>query len=152
MNNWFVGFAMGLLTLLAYEKLQEDPPPEVDIPITANDIVEAYKAGKRDCVAHERPVHGARTGLPDPVVPKTTGGAKMKAMVSGVPYPVELDDPRITDQELQEIVLAVMTSGMRQKGARYNLPESMLMEIGKRCFDKGYTAGQKGENDGKTYS
>jgi hypothetical protein len=32
MNNWFVGFAMGLLTLLAYEKLQEDPPPEVDIP------------------------------------------------------------------------------------------------------------------------
>jgi hypothetical protein len=40
----------------------------------------------------------------------------MKAMVSGVPYPVELDDPRITDQELQEIVLAVMTSGMRQKG------------------------------------
>jgi hypothetical protein len=48
MNNWFVGFAMGLLTLLAYEKLQEDPPPDVDIPITANDIVEAYKAGKRD--------------------------------------------------------------------------------------------------------
>jgi hypothetical protein len=46
---------------------------------------------------------------------------RMKAMVSGVPYPVELDDPRITDQELQEIVLAVMTSGMRQKGARYNL-------------------------------
>jgi hypothetical protein len=77
---------------------------------------------------------------------------KRQAMVSGVPYPVELDDPRITDQELQEIVLAVMTSGMRQKGARYNLPESMLMEIGKRCFDKGYTAGQKGENDGKTYS
>ena len=77
---------------------------------------------------------------------------RMKAMVSGVPYPVELDDPRITDQELQEIVLAVMTSGMRQKGARYNLPESMLMEFGKRCFDKGYTAGQKGENDGKTYS
>ena len=77
---------------------------------------------------------------------------RMKARVSGVPYPVELDDPRITDQELQEIVLAMMTSRMRQKGARYNLPESMLMEIGKRCFDRGYTAGQKGENDGKTYS
>jgi hypothetical protein len=45
-----------------------------------------------------------------------------------------------------------MTSRMRQKGARYNLPESMLMEFGKRCFDKGYTAGQKGEDDGKTYS
>jgi hypothetical protein len=59
---------------------------------------------------------------------------RMKAMVSGVPYPVELDDPRITDQELQEIVLAVMTSGMRQKGARYNLPESMLMEIWQTLF------------------
>jgi hypothetical protein len=82
----------------------------------------------------------------------TQGGKGMKAMVSGVPYMVELEDPRITDQELQEIVLAVMTSGMRQKGARYNLPESMLMEIGKRCFDRGYTAGQKGEDDGKTYS
>jgi hypothetical protein len=79
-------------------------------------------------------------------------GKGMKARVSGVPYPVELEGPGLTDQELQEIVLAVMTSGMRQKGARYNLPESMLMEIGKRCFDKGYTAGQKGENDGKTYS
>ena len=76
----------------------------------------------------------------------------MKEYVSGVPYPVELDGPGLTDQELQEIVLAVMTSGMRQKGARYNLPESMLMEYGKRCFDKGFTAGQKGENDGKANS
>ena len=65
---------------------------------------------------------------------------------------LEVEGPGITDQEIQEIVLAVMTSGMRQKGARYNLPESMLMEICKRCFEKGYTAGQKGENDGKTYS
>jgi hypothetical protein len=145
MNNWFVGFAMGLLTLLAYEKLQEDPPPDVDIPITANDIVEAYKAGKRDALRTNVPFNGARTILPDPVVPKTTGGAEMKELL-------EVEGPGITDQELQEIVLAVMTSGMRQKGARYNLPESMLMEIGKRCFDKGYTAGQKGENDGKTYS
>jgi hypothetical protein len=51
---------------------------------------------------------------------------------------LEVEGPALTDQELQEIVLAVMTSRMRQKGARYNLPESMLMEIGKRCFDKGY--------------
>jgi hypothetical protein len=50
MNNWFVGFAMGLLTLLAYEKLNKDPLPEVDIPITSNDIVEAYKAGKKDAL------------------------------------------------------------------------------------------------------
>jgi hypothetical protein len=50
MNNWFVGFAMGLLTLLAYEKLNKDPPPEVDIPITADDIVEAYKSGKKDAL------------------------------------------------------------------------------------------------------
>jgi hypothetical protein len=50
MNNWFVGFAMGLLTLLAYEKIKEDPPPTVHVPITSNDIVEAYKAGKRDAL------------------------------------------------------------------------------------------------------
>ena len=50
MNNWFVGFAMGLLTLLAYEKLQENSPPIVNVPITTNDIVEAYKAGKRDAL------------------------------------------------------------------------------------------------------
>jgi hypothetical protein len=50
MNNWFVGFAMGLLTLLAYEKLNKDPLPEVDIPITADDIVEAYKSGKKDAL------------------------------------------------------------------------------------------------------
>ncbi len=50
MNNWFVGFAMGLLTLLAYEKLQENSPPIVNVPITTNDIVEAYKAGKKDAL------------------------------------------------------------------------------------------------------
>ena len=50
MNNWFVGFTMGLLTLLAYEKLSQDQPPEIHVPITSNDIVEAYKAGKRDAL------------------------------------------------------------------------------------------------------
>ena len=50
MNNWFVGFAMGLLVVLAYEKLQEDSPPKIDVPITSNDIVEAYKAGKKDAL------------------------------------------------------------------------------------------------------
>ena len=50
MNNWFVGFAIGLLVVLAYEKLNKGPPPDVDIPITSNDIVEAYKAGKKDAL------------------------------------------------------------------------------------------------------
>jgi hypothetical protein len=76
----------------------------------------------------------------------------MKQHVSGVPYPVELEGPRPTDKELQEIVLAVMTSGMEQNGAKYNLPETMLMEYGARCFEKGYLAALKGDNDGKTYS
>lgn len=76
----------------------------------------------------------------------------MRIRVSGVPYPVELDGSWITDEKLQEIVLAIMTSGMPQNGAKYTLPESMLMEYGRRCFDKGYEAGQKGEDDGKTYS
>lgn len=47
MSNWFVGFTMGLLTILAYNKIYEEPPV-IDISITSNDIVEAYKAGKRD--------------------------------------------------------------------------------------------------------
>jgi hypothetical protein len=50
MNNWFVGFAMGLLVAARLRKAQQDPPPDVDIPITSNDIVEAYKAGKRDAL------------------------------------------------------------------------------------------------------
>ena len=49
MSNWFVGFTMGLLTILAYNKIY-DEPPTIDIPITSNDIVEAYKAGKRDAL------------------------------------------------------------------------------------------------------
>ena len=76
----------------------------------------------------------------------------MKQHVSGVPYPVELEGPRPTDKELQEIVLAVMTSGMPQNGAKYTLPETMLMEFGARCFEKGFMAGLKGEDDGKSYS
>jgi len=76
----------------------------------------------------------------------------MKARVSGVPYPVELEGPRPTDKELQEIVLAVMTSNMPQQGAKYHLPETMLMEYGARCFEKGFLAGMKGDDDGKSYS
>ena len=49
MNNWFVGFTMGLLTLLAYDKIYDELPP-IKVPITSNDIVEAYKAGKRDAL------------------------------------------------------------------------------------------------------
>ena len=49
MSNWFVGFTMGLLTILAYNKIY-DELPTIDIPITSNDIVEAYKAGKRDAL------------------------------------------------------------------------------------------------------
>lgn len=54
MANWFVGFTMGLLTILAYNKLYEEPPV-IDVPITSNDIVEAYKAGKRDALRTNMP-------------------------------------------------------------------------------------------------
>ena len=54
MANWFVGFTMGLLTILAYNKLYEEPPV-IDVPITSNDIVEAYKAGKRDALKTNMP-------------------------------------------------------------------------------------------------
>ena len=49
MSNWFVGFTMGLITVLAYNKIYDEIPP-IEIPITSNDIVEAYKAGKRDAL------------------------------------------------------------------------------------------------------
>ena len=45
---------MGLLTILAYNKLYEEPPV-IDVPITSNDIVEAYKAGKRDALRTNMP-------------------------------------------------------------------------------------------------
>jgi hypothetical protein len=45
---------MGLLTILAYNKIY-DEPPNIDIPITSNDIVEAYKAGKRDALRTNMP-------------------------------------------------------------------------------------------------
>ena len=49
MNNWFVGFAFGVLLCLAYDKLSEETPT-VEVAITTNDIVEAYKGGKRDAL------------------------------------------------------------------------------------------------------
>jgi len=54
MSNWFVGFTMGLIAVLAYNKMREEPPI-IDIPITANDVVEAYKAGKRDALRTNMP-------------------------------------------------------------------------------------------------
>ena len=49
MNNWFVGFAFGMLLCLAYDRLAQETPI-VEVAITTNDIVEAYTRGKRDAL------------------------------------------------------------------------------------------------------
>jgi hypothetical protein len=79
MNNWFVGFAMGLLVAARLrESCNKDPPPDVDIPITSQRHRRSVQSRQARCAAHERPFHGARTSLRDPVGTKTTGGAEMK--------------------------------------------------------------------------
>lgn len=46
-----------------------------------------------------------------------------------------------TDDEFLQSVAEVMTSGIAQKGAKYTLPESMLLELLKLTFAKGFQVG-----------
>lgn len=46
-----------------------------------------------------------------------------------------------TDDEFLQSVAEVMTSGIAQKGAKYTLPESMLLELLKLTYSKGFTIG-----------
>jgi hypothetical protein len=51
MNNWFVGFVMGVLTVLAAQKVMDEPlMVEVD-EIQAIDIIEAYNRGRGDALS-----------------------------------------------------------------------------------------------------
>ena len=51
MNNWFVGFVMGVLTVLAAQKVMDEPlMVEVD-EIQAIDIIEAYNRGRADALS-----------------------------------------------------------------------------------------------------
>ncbi len=50
MSNWFVGLTMGVLTVLAAQKVLEKPLiVEVD-EIQAVDIIEAYNRGRADAL------------------------------------------------------------------------------------------------------
>lgn len=51
MSNWFVGFTMGVLTVLAAQKVMDEPlMVEVD-EIQAIDIIEAYNRGRADALS-----------------------------------------------------------------------------------------------------
>ena len=50
MSNWFVGFTMGLLVVLAYQRIY-DEPMVIDAEMTrANELVDMYKRGKADAL------------------------------------------------------------------------------------------------------
>lgn len=50
MNNWFVGFVMGSLVVLAYQRVYDEPLiVEVD-EIQAVDIIESYNRGRADAL------------------------------------------------------------------------------------------------------
>ena len=51
MSNWFVGFTVGVLTVLAAQKVMDEPlMVEVD-EIQAIDIIEAYNRGRGDALS-----------------------------------------------------------------------------------------------------
>lgn len=51
MNNWFVGFVMGFLVVLAYQRVYDKPlMVEVD-EIQAEDIINAYNRGRGDALS-----------------------------------------------------------------------------------------------------
>lgn len=40
------------------------------------------------------------------------------------------------ERMLTEYLIAAMTSGLPQKGAQYNLPESLALEYGRLCYNQ----------------
>jgi uncharacterized protein (DUF2164 family) len=57
------------------------------------------------------------------------------------------------ERMMQEYLIAAMTSGLKQTGATYNLPESLAVEYGRLCYNqaiKDVMALCKGSNFGQT--
>lgn len=48
-----------------------------------------------------------------------------------------------TDDEFLQSVAEILTSGMPQKGAKYTLPESMMLELLRLTYSKGFTIGSE---------
>lgn len=40
------------------------------------------------------------------------------------------------ERMMQEYLIAAMTSGLKQTGATYNLPESLAVEYGRLCYNQ----------------
>lgn len=50
MNNWFVGFAMGLMLVLAWQRLFSEPMV-IDVESTrADELISIYKRGVKDAL------------------------------------------------------------------------------------------------------
>ena len=49
MSNWFVGFTMGVLVVLAAQKVMDEPLTIVN-EIQAKDIINAYNRGRADAL------------------------------------------------------------------------------------------------------
>lgn len=51
------------------------------------------------------------------------------------------EPPLPSDDELMQQVAEIMTSGLAQKGAKYTLPESMMVALLKRTYTDGFEVG-----------
>jgi hypothetical protein len=51
MNNWFVGFTVGVLTVLAAQKVMDEPLMIEVNDIQAVDIIKAYNRGRADALS-----------------------------------------------------------------------------------------------------
>ena len=50
MSNWFVGFTMGVLVVLAAQKVMDEPLTAVN-EIQTEDIIKAYNRGRADALS-----------------------------------------------------------------------------------------------------
>lgn len=50
MANWAIGFTMGLLVVLAYQRVYDEPMVVDSETIRANELIDMYKRGKTDAL------------------------------------------------------------------------------------------------------
>jgi hypothetical protein len=62
--------------------------------------------------------------------------SQMKAFAKALTGFLEELLKKHNDQMLTEHLIAAMTSGLKQTGATYNLPESLAIEYGRLCYNQ----------------
>lgn len=62
--------------------------------------------------------------------------SQMKAFAKALTGFLEELLKKHNDQMLTEHLIAAMTSGLKQTGATYNLPESLAVEYGRLCYNQ----------------